>query len=95
METNPSRKCELLVGLPGVNDLNVDDLAGEPLRVKVEGRVETRLAGLVPRVRDAGVDQGPTNADVELVDLPCFGRPTRSSPMIQGVQGQPLASGRS
>jgi hypothetical protein len=39
VETNPIRVCELLVGLPDVNVLRVEDEAGEPIRVHVEGRV--------------------------------------------------------
>ena len=38
METNPIRVCELLVGLPDVNVLGVDDVAGDPVRVHVETR---------------------------------------------------------
>src|SRR5687768_4635166 len=64
--------CELLVGLPQVNVLGVDDERDGPLRVHVEARVESvwcRSCGGVAAVKD--------RPQVELVDLPCFGRPTR------------------
>ena len=38
METNPTRVCELIVGLPAVRVLGVDEVAGEPLAVHVETR---------------------------------------------------------
>ena len=65
--------CELLVGLPDVNVLGVDeDGPDEPLRIHVETR-GSRLGcpgcGGGVRIKDR-----PT---VVLVDLPCFGRPTR------------------
>lgn len=73
METNPIRVCELLVGLPDVNVLGVDDDGpDEPLRVHVEirgSRPDCPGCGGGVRVKDR-----PT---VVLVDLPCFGRPTR------------------
>ena len=40
METNAPRMCALLVGLPDVIVLAVDDQPGEPIRVHVEQRVE-------------------------------------------------------
>ncbi len=64
--------CELLVGLPDVNVLAVDDVADGPLRVHVEtrrGRPQCRRCGGSVLAKD--------RATVELVDLPCFGRPTR------------------
>jgi len=64
--------CELLVGLPEVNVLGIDDLVGEPLRVHVEVRTSRpgcAGCGVFAHVKDRPV--------VELVDLPCFGRPTR------------------
>lgn len=36
METDPTRMCELLVGLPEVRVLAVEDRCGEPIRVHVE-----------------------------------------------------------
>ena len=72
MECNPTRVCELLVGLPEVNVLGVDDGGDRPLRVHVESRVPAvwcRGCGSRAAVKD--------RPRVELVDLPCFGRPTR------------------
>lgn len=72
METNATRICELLVGLGDVTVLGVDDRAGEPLRV----HIETRL----PRPGCVGCGTRAYVKDrrrVELVDLGCFGRPTR------------------
>ena len=72
MECNPTRVCELLVGLPEVNVLGVDDDCGGLLRVHVEARVERvwcRSCGGAAAVKD--------RPRVELVDLPAFGRPTR------------------
>ena len=40
MEVDPTRMCELLVGLPDVNVLGVDDVPGAPLRIYVESRFE-------------------------------------------------------
>lgn len=72
METNPTRMCELLVGLPEVGVRGVEDVAGAPLRVHVESTLDQgwcRECGVRASVKDRPV--------VELVDLPCFGRPTR------------------
>lgn len=72
METNPIRMCELLVGLPDVNVLGVEDVAGEPIRVHVESRVDEpscSVCGARAWVKD--------RPQVVLVDLPAFGRPTR------------------
>lgn len=72
MEHDPTRMCELLVGLPAVRVLGVDDQPDGPLRVCIESRDERPscpgCAG------EAVVKDRPC---VELVDLPCFGRPTR------------------
>ena len=72
METNPIRVCELLVGLPDVTVLGVDDDAGEPLRIHVEARLGR------PECPDCGglVWRKDRNR-VVLVDLPAFGRPVR------------------
>jgi transposase len=63
--------CELLVGLPEVTVLAVDDPpGGAPIVVYVESRLERawcRVCGCRASVKDRPV--------VELVDLPCFGRP--------------------
>ncbi|MBU1865959.1 MAG: transposase family protein [Actinobacteria bacterium] len=64
--------CELLVGLPEVNVLGVVEVPGEPLRVRVECRVAQPVC--VGCGRAAWVKERP---DVELVDLPVFGRPAR------------------
>ena len=41
MQSDPTRTCELLVGLPEVNVLGIDDVVGEPLRVHIEsGQVD-------------------------------------------------------
>ena len=70
METNATRMCALLVGLPDVNVLAVDDQAGAPLRVHVETvEVVTGCAGCGTR---AWVKDRP---EVALTDLPAFGRP--------------------
>lgn len=72
METNPIRMCELLVGLPAVNVLAVEDQHGEPIRVHVESRRSRptcRACG-----QSAWVKERPV---AELVDLPVFGRPVR------------------
>ena len=72
METNPTRMCELLVGLPDVDVLAVEDVAGGPLRIHVRSRPSVawcRECGSRASVKD--------RTTVTLVDLPCFGRPTR------------------
>ncbi len=73
METNPIRVCELLVGLPEVNVLGVADGGGdEPIRVHVECRLQRPACSGCGRT--ARVKERP---EVELVDLPAFGRPVR------------------
>jgi transposase len=72
VETNATRMCALLVGLPDVTVLAVDDQPGEPIRVHVEfreGRPACPGCGTRAWVKDRPV--------IELVDLPCFGRPAR------------------
>ena len=72
MELNPTRMCELLVGLPDVNVLGVDDQVGAPIRVHVETRGPRPCCaqcGGVARIKD--------RPPVVLVDLPCFGRSAR------------------
>jgi transposase len=62
--------CALLVGLPAVRVLAVADAADEPIVVHVE--LETARS-ICPRCgASAWVKDRPA---VELVDLPCFGRP--------------------
>ncbi len=73
MEVDPTRMCELLVGLPAVIILGVvDAVAGTPLRVHVElrqGRRSCAGCGTPARVKE--------RPEVELVDLPVFGRQAR------------------
>ena len=74
MEVNPTRMCELLVGLPDVNVSAVDDRPDGPIVVHIEARLDRvwcSSCGVRARVKDRPV--------VELVDLPCFGRPARLS----------------
>jgi transposase len=72
VETNATRACELLVGLPAVTILGVEDQPGQPIRVHIETAMPR------PSCRDcstvAWVKDRPT---VELIDLACFGRPAR------------------
>ncbi len=69
MEVDPTRVCELLVGLGDVEVVGVDDEAAGPLRLHVRRRA--------PRP-DCAACGGPlwSNGEraVELVDLPVFGR---------------------
>jgi len=70
VETNATRMCALLVGLPDVAVIGVEDRPGEPIRVHVETTVEVEgCAGCGTR---AWVKDRPS---VELADLPAFGRP--------------------
>lgn len=72
MELNPTRMCELLVGLPDVNVLAVDDRPDRSIVVHIEARLERSwcpACGARATVKERPV--------VELVDLPCFGRPAR------------------
>ena len=72
MELDPTRMCELLVGLPDVKVLAVDDVVGKPLRVHVETR-EPR-----PACPSCGGDVSiKDRPPVELVDLAVFGRRAR------------------
>ena len=71
METDATRMCALLVGLPDVNVLAVDDDdPAVPLRVHVETTADTvgcSSCGIRARVKD--------RRPVALVDLAAFGRP--------------------
>jgi len=72
VELDPTRMCELLVGLPDVNVLAVDDVADEPLRVHVETR-EPR-----PTCPGCGGDVAIKDRPaVDLADLAVFGRRAR------------------
>jgi hypothetical protein len=69
VESDPTRLCELLVGLPAVNVLGVDDERDEAVVVHIESRAERPecpACGSVAWVKDRPA--------VELVDLECFGR---------------------
>lgn len=68
MENNPTRMCELLVGLPDVNVVGVGDW---PLflRVSITTRAERPAC-----LGCDGADWLHDRLEVELVDLPCFGR---------------------
>jgi transposase len=71
LETNPTRMCELLVGLPDVNVIGVGDWP-EYLRIAITTRAERPVCpGCGGGVHRHDVDE------VELVDLPCLGRQTR------------------
>lgn len=71
METDATRMCALLVGLPDVNVLAVeDDDPSTPLRVHVE--TTTELVGCAGCGTPARVKDRRTVAQV---DLPAFGRP--------------------
>jgi hypothetical protein len=66
VETDPTRMCELLVGLPDVSVLGVEE--GDIVVVHVELRTVTvgcPSCGVVAWVKDRSA--------VELVDLPAFG----------------------
>lgn len=69
---NATRACEVLVGLPAVNILEVR----EPLAGRIEITVESRVAAPVCGGcgERAWVKDRPV---VELADLTCFGRPVR------------------
>jgi transposase len=72
VETDPTRMCELLVGLPDVNVLGVDDEVNGFLCIYIESSAERpgcSHCGVLAQMKD--------RTAVELVDLPCFGRPTR------------------
>ena len=106
METNPTRMCEALVGLP---DVNIEGVGDWPrwLRIAITTRAERptcpRCAGAVWRHDDL---------DVELVDLPEFdgliwprGDPVATPPkwgqikpsfsICRASNGEPAWSGRS
>ncbi len=72
MEVDPTRVCELLVGLGDVEVLGVEGEAGGPLRVHVRCRSPR------PGCEACGVRLWcHGERAVELVDLPAFGRPAR------------------
>jgi transposase len=68
---DPARICEILVGLPEVNVIGVDD-SHPVLEVHVECRTSRPgcpVCGVLAHLKDQRI--------VTLVDLPCFGRCTR------------------
>ena len=71
MEENPTRICELIVGLGDVEVLGVDDAPGGPLGVHIRTRARPACGGCGGAVWSKG------SAPVGLVDLPAFGRPVR------------------
>ena len=72
MEYDPTRMCELLVGLGDVEVLSVGDEGGGPLRVHVRCR-----AARPPCGGCGGSLWSDGERAVVLVDLPAFGRPAR------------------
>ena len=71
MVENPTRVCELIVGLGDVEVLGVDDAPAGPLAVHVRTRRRPACGGCGLPVCSKG-----TSA-VSLLDLPAFGRPVR------------------
>jgi transposase len=70
VETNATRMCALLVGLPDITVVGVESQPGRPLRVHVETTAE--VVGCAVCGTRAWVKDRPV---VALVDLPAFGRP--------------------
>jgi len=71
LETNPTRMCELLVGLPDVNVEGVDDWP-RWLRIAITTRAERPMCPACD-----GAVWRHDGLEVELVDLPCFGIASR------------------
>ena len=71
METNPTRVCELIVGLGDVEVLGVDDEAGGPLVVHIRTGRRWACGSCGATAWSKGTSR------VRLVDLPAFGRPVR------------------
>ena len=71
MEENPTRICELIVGLGDVEVLGVEDEAGEALGLHIGTRRRPACGGCGGEVWSKGA------SPVSLVDLPAFGRPVR------------------
>ena len=72
MEYDPTRMCELLVGLGDVEVLGIDDKEGAPLRVRIRRRGSRPPCGGC-----GGLLWSDGERPVALVDLPAFGRPVR------------------
>jgi hypothetical protein len=69
VETEPTRKCALLIGLPDVSVVGVGEWPSW-LRIVIATELTPPVCGEV-------VAHGHGVRHVELVDLPVFGRPTR------------------
>jgi transposase len=72
VESDPRRMCEILVGLPTVTVLGIEDVVGEHLRVHVQSRASRPFCsgcGTAAVVKERPI--------VELVDLPTHGRASR------------------
>lgn len=74
MEIDPTRVCEVLVGLPDVDVLGVTEPAedGSPLVIEIASRADQGWCpecGVKARLKDS--------TPVVLVDMTCFGRPAR------------------
>lgn len=70
MEIDPTRMCELLVGLPSVNVLGIEDEPGGRLIVHIECRGSRPFCITCNSI--VVIKERPV---VDLVDLPAFGRP--------------------
>lgn len=70
MIVDPTRVCELLVGLGEVDVLGAEDEADGPVRVHVQTRT-----GRPGCPACGGTVWAKDQRSVELVDLPTFGRP--------------------
>lgn len=57
MEVDPTRMCELLVGLPAVRVLGIVDDPGEPLEMHIETRIELRDAKAVAALTGPRIDR--------------------------------------
>jgi hypothetical protein len=72
VESDATHTCALLVGLPAVRLLGVEETGGGRIVVHVE------LAGAPPACPACRARARVKDRDaVELVNLPCFGRPAR------------------
>ena len=71
MEENPTRICELVVGLGDVEVLGVDDVPGGPLALHIRTRARPACGSCGGLVWSKGA------SGVGLVDLAAFGRPVR------------------
>ena len=74
MECEPTRALELVIGLPDLGILGVEDEPDGELRVHVEAwsaRAFCETCGLAARVKERPL--------ISLIDLPCFGAERASS----------------